>query len=111
MSRERQLNSAVTAAIFDAERLTLGTPEADAAYTRVMELEEELSTVTKPDTVEGTACRLGAVAAALKARRPSAALALARTYLSENLDPELRGVMELRRDAALAALHEALADA
>jgi hypothetical protein len=88
------LNMKVTGAILSAERIADGTPEAKTAWLEVAFAEETLSAFTTPQSVEGEICRRGAVTAALRAGEPSYARGLCRGYLSEDLAPASRELMQ-----------------
>lgn len=97
----RRLNTAVTGAIFKAERLQVGTPEASDAFGEVCRLEMDIALRTSPDTLEGGVARRGAVTAALSAQAYVFAIHIIRRYLVlEPCPPELaKQLLELLIEA------------
>jgi len=85
-----ELNASVTNAILRAEELPPGSWEAQRAFCKVTDLEEEIATIVGAQTVEGAAARLGAVTAALSAGEPLRAIQLAERYLMDALSAGAR---------------------
>lgn len=81
-----ELNACVTSAILHAEAEPVGSLEACRAFGLVCDLEVEIATQTKPDSLEGEIARLGAVEAALSSGDPLRALDLACRYKEEGPD-------------------------
>jgi len=100
------LNMKVTAAILTAQRCADGTEEFRDAYRDVAFAEEALAICTEAGSVEGEVCRCGAVTAALRARMPYYAHALALKYLAQGLAPGMRVRMEQLRKLALDEIGE-----
>lgn len=78
------LNRRVTDAITLAEALSEGSAESMSAFGEVMRLEESIARTAPADSLEGELARLGAVAAALRARQHLRALQLGELYLAES---------------------------
>ncbi|WP_437753735.1 hypothetical protein [Sorangium sp. So ce1389] len=94
------LNARVTEAILRAERLPLGSDQAQEAFREVGRIEESIADVTPADELAGEIARLGAVTAGLSAAEPLRALLLVERYLAENVSPEAAAKLEaLRADA------------
>jgi hypothetical protein len=90
------LNARVTDAILRAERAAPDSDEAAFLYRQVSELEEQISEITTPETVEGGVARVGAVTAALDADDWVRASRLAEAYLvgaPADLEEELRDLL------------------
>jgi hypothetical protein len=91
-----ELNACVTDAILRAERAATDSDEAAFLYRQGSELEEQISDITTPKTVEGGVARVGAVTAALDADDWVRASRLAEAYLvgaPADLEEELRDLL------------------
>jgi hypothetical protein len=102
------LNARVTEAILRAERLPVGSDQAQEAFREVGRLEETIADLTTAHDVEGEIARLGAVTAALSAAEPLRALVLVERYLAERVSPEAAVKLEALRAEAEAELKEAV---
>jgi len=103
-----ELNRSVTSAILLAESLPAGTWDAQRAFRKVADLEEEIATIVGARTAAGEIARLGAVTAAMSAGEPLRALQLGERYLADGLSDGSRAKLdellaeaeaEIRRDA------------
>lgn len=97
-----ELNQAVTAAIFHAERLPPGD-EAALAFREVSRLEEEIARITTPDKLQGAVARRGAVTAALSAGDWLRAMKLANDYLAQSPPADLEKQLVALLDEAMSA--------
>lgn len=98
------LNARVTDAILRAERLPVGSDQAQEAFREVGRLEETIAELTSAHDIEGEIARLGAIAAALSAAEPLRALVLVERYLAEGASPGAAAKLEALRAEADADL-------
>lgn len=100
------LNARVTEAILHAERLPMGSDQAQEAFREVGRIEESIADLTPADDLEGEIARLGAVTAALSGSEPLRALLLVDRYLAEDVSPEAAAKLEALRSEADVELAE-----
>jgi len=98
------LNRRVTEAILRAERVGTDSDERRSLYRTVSEIEQQISQITTPESVDGGVARVGAVTAALDAGDWLRASWLAESYLADapaDLEEELRVlIVEVDRAAS-----------
>jgi hypothetical protein len=98
----QNLNKRLSEEIFFAGRATPGSQEAQDAYRRISDLEEQLARL-KPTDVDGAMARVGAVSAALRAGDWLRASRLVEEFIVGAPDDVAMALRELDREADAAA--------